>query len=220
MEKKTEYKINDNGSFTQTETIRTTPEDGVVPEREIKPAALPSETMGKYHKGYSTTKYYTTNDPRITRPLVWLFCGIFLLIGVVALVMHLWLFGILFIAAAIFTFVKSKKDIDAIAEKLEKQGKDVTIDSAEELKEVTAGVAGDLKAGFQESAQETFTKSNFRRMTKLTLPFYCILGLIVSVALSFVVSIRMGIFVFLLFTVGGILFYGVLFALLAKICEK
>lgn len=220
MDKETKYKINDNGSFTTEETIRTTPQDGVVPESKIRPAAMPQETYGKYHAGYSTTKSYSTNDPRVTRTAALIFCVIFTVIGIIALMLKLWFFGIAFIGAAIFGFVKSKRDIDAIADKLKKQGKDVTIDSKEELKEVVSGVTGDMKTGFQESARETFTDDKIKHFTKLTLPIFCILGVIVSVALSVFVSIPLGIFVLIVFAVCGALYYFVFLKLLVQLFKK
>ncbi len=220
MEKKTDYKINENGSFCKEETIRTTLEDGLVPEREIKPAALSGETRGKYHVGYSTTKTYSTNDPRITWPFVAVFCGIFLLIGIITLLLHLWFFAAAFIGIAIFGFVKANKDIDAIADKLKKQGKDVTIDSKEELNEVVTDVTDKMKTSFQEVGQETFTQAHMKHFTKKTLPIYCFFTLVVSAALGAAVHVALGILVFLVLAVGGALYYFLILKLLPKLFHK
>ncbi len=125
MKKKTDCKINENGSFMKEETILTTPEDGFVSEKERKPAAMSSETRGKYHQGHSKTKVYMTNDPRITRPFVFVICGIFLAIGILTFVLHMWFFAAVCIGTAIFSFVKANKDIDAIAKKMKEQKKSV-----------------------------------------------------------------------------------------------
>lgn len=220
MEKKTEYKTNENGSFRKEETIRTTPEDGAVSEREIRPAALSQETMGKSHIGYSTTKTVSTNDPRITRLVAGAFSVVFFLIGVVTLVLGQWLFSVAFIAAAIFILVKSKKQIDAVAEKLKEQGKDVTIDSQEELEEVVSGVTTDMATKFKETAQETFTEDHFKQFTKKTLPIYSVIGVVVSVVLGIVIDPAMGIFVFALLAAIGVFYYCVLLKLLEKIFRK
>lgn len=220
MEKKTDYKIKENGSFSKEETIRTTPEDGLVREREIRPAALSGETRGKYHLGSSTTKTYSTNDPRVTRPFVAIFCGIFLLIGIVTLLLHLWLFSAAFIGAAIFTFVKANKDIDAIADKLKKQGKDVTIDSKEELHEVVTDVTDNMKSKFQEAGQETFTDKAMKNFTKKTLPIYCIFSLVISIALAVGIHPFLGILVFLVLAGGGALYYLFVLKVLPKLFKK
>ena len=220
MEKKTDYKINENGSFRKEETTRTTPEDGLVPECEIRPAALPHTTRGKYHVGYSTTKAYSTNDPRITRPIVAVFCGIFLLVGIITLLLRLWLFAAAFIGIAIFGFVKANKDIDAIADKLKKQGKDVTIDSKEELNEVVTDVTDKMKTSFQEVGQETFTEAHLKHFTKKTLPIYCIFSLVISAVLGAAVHVALGILVFLVLAVGGALYYFLILKLLPKLFHK
>ena len=64
MKKEIEVKKNSNGTITTIETIETTPEDGFVREREIKPVNF--DTYGKYHKGYAKTKTFTTYDEAVT----------------------------------------------------------------------------------------------------------------------------------------------------------
>lgn len=220
MEKKTETKINDNGSFRKEETIRTTPEDGMVSERVTRPAATTRETRGKFHKGYTTTKTVTTNDPRVTRLVLAGFCGVFFLIGIITLVMKLWLFSAAFLSVSIFAFVKENKRINHIAQDLKKEGRDVTIDSKEELKEVAGGVTGEMKEKFEESAQETFTKEKINRFTKLTLPIYCIMAVVASVAIGILVHVGFGIAIFGLFVVIGIFYYLIFLKILVKICKK
>lgn len=217
MERKTEVKTTKSGIVFEEETIKTTPEDGFVHEQTIRPAALPTETRGKYHKGYSTTKTFSTNDPRVTRPFAYGMCGLFFVIGLGMLLAHQWFFALSFCGVSVFGFVKAKKDIDRIAQELKKQGRDVTIDSKEELCEVTSEVADIAKTGFQESAKETFTQEHMKRLTKLTLPWYCALGVIMTVVISLVVNVILGMVVLAIFCVGGFLFYGVLMKLLTLI---
>ena len=219
MKKETEYKENENGSFTVKETITTTPDDGVVPESQIRPEAMSGETRGKAHVGYSTTRTYSTNDPRVTRIVVLVFCILFVLVAVMAFNFGQWGFSILFIAAAVFIFVKGNKQIDAIAQKLKGQGKDVEIDSVEELKEVASSVSDEFKTGFKESAQGTFTEEHIKKLIKWTLPIYCVLGVLMYVLLSAVAGKVIGRRVFLIFVVGAILFYGLLL-MLAKVFKK
>ena len=68
--KKSKKNIKEDSIYTKVETIETTPNDGFVPKEVIQPTNM--KTYGQYHKGYSTTKTYTTSDPRITRPVVYL----------------------------------------------------------------------------------------------------------------------------------------------------
>lgn len=215
MEKETEQKENPNGSFVQKETITTTPEDGLVSESVHRPTAPPQETYGKYRYGYSTTKTCSTNDPRVTRTFVWAFCAVFMLIGLFLLSRHRWIFASLFLFSSVFCFVRANKDINKVVEKLKKQGKDVTIDSPEELKEVVENAAGEMKTSLRESAQDTFTNSNRKSMTKLTLPFFIGITVVVTVALSVFVSIVLGIVALVIMSLSGLLFYGVLLKLLA-----
>lgn len=137
--KKTKEKI-DNTIINNLykETIETTPEDGFVKDKEIRPVKMQHYGKGntQYHKGFAKTVSYTTNDPRITRPVAYGICGIFLAIGIIMLLIGNWFFGIIFTAIAIFGLVKSKKDIDKVAEELRSKGQDVTIDSIEEKEQL------------------------------------------------------------------------------------
>lgn len=220
MEKETTRTEEQTGLFQEQETIRTTPEDGFVPDKVTRPASMSDETRGKTHVGYQSSRSGSTNDPRVTRPVLYIFCGIFLLIALITLLNGLWGFSILFAAAAVFAFIKENKRIDGIAQQLAEKGQDVTIDSPEELKEVMTGVTDEMKTSFQKSAEETFTASNFRHFTKLTLPIFCVLGVVVSLALGFAVGKAMGIFVFVLFTAIGVFYYCVLLKIIEKIFAK
>lgn len=129
------------------------------------------------------------------RPFIYIFGGIFLLIALITLVSGRWIFSILFAAAAGFTFTKSKKRVDGIAQDLAEKGQDVTIDSSEELKEMMTGATDEMKDCFRQSAQETFTSSNLHYFTKLTLPIFCVLGLAVPLGLSLALSKFLSLFV-------------------------
>lgn len=201
-------KINDNGSITTTEIIETTPEDGFVPESVIHPNDI--DTIGKYHKGYSKTFTYTTNDPRITRPVAYTMCGIFLAIGIIMLLLQSWFFGIIFTSISIFAFFKSKKDIDKIANELKQQGKDVTIDSKEEAEQLKNEVVEDFKDGMNDVISSTFTKNNFKWFIKTSLPIYAIVVIFVSLLLGIFVNVFLGLFIFGLLTIGGFLYFFIL----------
>ncbi len=207
MEKDKVTHINTDGSFVTEETIRTTPEDGIVSERTLRPAAAPGETFGKARMGYSTTKSRSTNNPKVTKPFVYTCCGIFFLIGIGLFFTPFKIMGVFFLGMAIAGFLISKKQIDEVAESLKAQGQDVTINSPEELKEVVSEVSGQMKEDFAEVAQQTFTEQNTKSFSKTFLPIYYVLVLAVSALLWFVVHPLLSITVFVLLSVGGILYF-------------
>ncbi len=122
MKREVEIKTNDNGSYTEKITITQTPEDGFVPDSVMRPNTR--HTRGKFHKGYGKTIIYTTNDPRVTRPVAYGMCGLFLIIGIILLLFHVWLIGFPFIGMALIAFFGFKKQIDTIAEELEENRQD------------------------------------------------------------------------------------------------
>lgn len=63
MKREVKYKTNDNGSYTEIETATQTPEDGFVPEEEMK--LWTDHQKKRYFKGYGASVSYTTNDPRV-----------------------------------------------------------------------------------------------------------------------------------------------------------
>lgn len=80
MDKKRETKEISKIKF-DVETITTTPEDGFVSKKVITPISM--DNYGKYHKGYSTTKIYSTNNPKISRLFTYSMCGIFFTLGLI-----------------------------------------------------------------------------------------------------------------------------------------
>lgn len=114
-------KTNSNSSKTTIGTIETTPNDGFVSEKDIRPYKYRNE--GKYHKGYSKTYTYTTNNPTITR--------IFVIVLTVALLIFgyffakiLPIFGYLFMVVVLLMFVKSMFEINKISKQLKKNQED------------------------------------------------------------------------------------------------
>lgn len=205
MEKKIETKLRDNGTYIKVETIKTTPEDGFVHQKVIRPVGM--KNHGKYYKGYSTTKFFSTNDPRITRPLAYCMCILFLIIGIILLLFRSWFFGIIFVATGIFSLITSKKDIDSITNKLKKQGYDVTIDSEEEKEQLKKEFVGTLNSNFNEAVSQTFTKDNKKWFMKIFISLYSAITLIISLLLSIFINIFLGLFVFIILLVSGLLYY-------------
>lgn len=124
MEIKEEIKKNSNGSVTNIKTIETTPEDGFVPESVLRPASR--STYGKYHKGYAKTVSVSTNNPKVTRPVVYGMCGIVLVIGILAFLTFSKFLGLIFIGFSILFFFNAKKEIDEVAKKIKNQTQDFT----------------------------------------------------------------------------------------------
>lgn len=58
MEKDTVFTEEENDLCYDYETIRTTPEDGFVPDRKTRPVLAFGETRGKSHVGYQNTRFF------------------------------------------------------------------------------------------------------------------------------------------------------------------
>lgn len=208
--KKTKEKVNNTIINNLTvETIETTPKDGFVSDKEIRPVKMQHYGDGntQYHKGYAKTVVYTTNDPRITRPFIKVVCGIFLTIGLIMLLFRNWFFGIIFVGTSIFTYIKANKDIDKVAEKLKNKGQDVTIDSIEEKEQLKSEVVGIVKDGLKDVTSSTFTKDRYKGFAKATIPIYCVVATIIVILISIFINIFLGLFLLIILGLGGFLYY-------------
>ena len=131
MKREVDYKINDNGSYTEIVKVTQTPEDGFVSKDEMMPSA--DRHTKRFFKGYAIEVGYTTNDPRVTRPFVYGACGLIIIIGIILSAFHVWMIGIPFIGMALIIFFSSMKSINAIEKELkEKKRQDVTGDKSAE----------------------------------------------------------------------------------------
>ncbi len=221
MKQERTHRTDEHGIFYTEETVQITPEDGIVSERTIRPAAAPQQTRGKARMGYSTTKSFSTNDPKVGRVVTAFVSGFFFLCGLLfALFSYNRWMGIFFMVIAVYLFVTMNRKINQNAAELKAKGADVTIDSPEELHEVVGQLKDQMTSNLKEASQETFTKNNMKDFTRKTLPFYCILGLITSLALGFAIHVAMGVVVFLLLTVFGVFYYGILIKLITKHSQK
>ena len=200
------------------ETIDTTPEDGFVKDKEIRPVKMQHYGKGntQYRKGFAKTVTYSTNDPRITRPFAYGVGGIFLAIGIIMLLVGNCFFGIIFTAIAIFGLVKSKKDIDKVAEELKRKGKDVTIDSIEEKEQLKNEIRDIFENSINNITTSTFTKANYKTFAKSTIPIYCIISAIIVILISAFINIFFGMFVLLIIGAVGLLYY----YLISKLFKK
>ena len=174
MEKQTQTKINDNGTYTKIETIQTTPDDNFVPFDTRRPNALYDYNKDKmYHKGNSKTVSFTTDDPRITRPFVCIVSLIFIAIGIYQILNDLVFFGIIFLPIGIAFFIKGNKDIDKIAKEYKKQNIDTSINSLEEAKELTKQVSSNVINSAVDVKRSIFTKKNNEEISNNKFNIFC-----------------------------------------------
>ena len=178
------------------------------------------DVIGKYHKGYTKTKVYTTNDPRITRPFVYGICGLFFAIGLIVTLFGLWIIGIPFIAISIFAFIKSKKDIDKIGEDLKSKGHDVTVDSIEEKEQLKEEIKNTIGNEFKDVTSNIFTKDKYNWFMKNFLLIYGVIIIVIPILLGIVVNIYFGLFIFVLLLFIGILYYHIILKIFNKSRRK
>ena len=119
MEKHEKEKINEDGSFVKTTITTTDSKDGFIPESEIR--TVNPNTYGKYHKGYSKTISFVTNDPKVTRPFVNKICGFFVIIALFLIGKFM---GVFILALIIPGYLKMQEDINKIEESLKKKKQD------------------------------------------------------------------------------------------------
>ena len=215
MEKKV-IKEENNGLYTKVETIETTPEDGFVNKADINKVDI--NNYRKYQKGYSKSFSFGTNDPRITRPLAYSMFGIFLVIGIIILLLNLTsmnfimiFMGACFIFSGISGIIKSKKDIDKIEQELKKTGnyhEKLSKDEKEEYKKI-------ITDGISNVKKSTFTKDNFNWFLKISLPIYCVIGIIVFLFITIFINVFLGIFILITLILCGLFYYWII----AKICK-
>lgn len=218
MEKKIIDEKNENSLYSKITIEKQTPEDGFIDENKEHLATSWSEINNPprqvYYKGYAKKISYTTNDPRITRPVAYAICSVFLVIGIILLLSHSWFFGISFTSMALFAFYKSKKDIDAIEENLKKQGHDMN--SKEKKEEVRKEFIGTMKDGINDVTTSTFTKEHFNWFFKVSVPIYCIIVIVTSLFLTIAVHWILGLVVFGICSICGVFFYYIV----SKICKN
>lgn len=214
---KKETRISDGEIKATIETIETVPEDGFVSDEELSPVKMQHYSKGntQLHMGYSKTIVVTTDDPRITRPFVRIICGLFFAIGLVMLLLGGFFFGAVFVVVSVFTYIKSNKEIDKVAERLEKEGRDVTIDSPEEREQLKQEVTSFVTDSVKDVASGTFTKEHFKWFAKATIPVYCIISALIVVFIGVFVNIFLGLFLLIILGLFGWLYYFIL----SKICK-
>lgn len=186
-----------DGTTKTEETKEYAPEDGF-----IEDDYLLMEDKGVYHKGYQTRKTVTTNDPRIVRAFLKSFCLLFLGIGLFLLIIHQWLFGMIFVLTSIYIYkIENQKNDKREKEfvknpQYNKQDKQVVDDFKQEIKEET-----------KRTFFYAFSKENGRKFKKIFLLFYTIIVLLMTVLLGVFISWLLAFFILGLLIFVGILYY-------------
>nr|WP_317363518.1 hypothetical protein [uncultured Blautia sp.] len=152
MERKTIKTDNSNNKVQFTKTSTTiTPDDGFVNERKLGHIGHFGES--NYIKGHAKSVSFSTDDPRVTKPFLYIMIIIFIVIGLILLFTDAWFIGIAFL---VMTFLTYRSNIKSIREKeieYTNKGKDTTIDSLNEAKEIFSELNEEIKDSFRESAE-------------------------------------------------------------------
>ena len=187
----------EDGTTKTKKTIKYTPEDGFIEDDYFL-----MEDKGVYHKGYQTRKTVTTNDPRIIRAFLKSFCLLFLGIGVFLLLIHQWVFGIIFVLLSIFIYIIENRKNDEREKEFvknpqyNKQDKQVINDFKQEIKEET-----------KNTFSNAFSKENGKQFKKIFLLFYSIIVLLMTVLLGIFISWLLAFFILGLLIFVVILYY-------------
>lgn len=152
MERKTIKTDNSNNKVQFTKTSTTiTPDDGFVNERKLGHIGHFGES--NYIKGHAKSVSFSTDDPRVTKPFLYIMITIFIVIGLILLFTDAWFIGIAFL---VITFLTYRSNIKSIREKeieYANKGRDTTIDSLNEAKEIFSELNEEIKDSFRESAE-------------------------------------------------------------------
>lgn len=152
MKRKTIKTDNSNNKVQFTKTSTTiTPDDGFVNERKLGHIGHFGES--NYIKGHAKSVSFSTDDPRVTKPFLYIMITIFIVIGLILLFTDAWFIGIAFL---VMTFLTYRSNIKSIREKeieYANKGRDTTIDSLNEAKEIFSELNEEIKDSFRESAE-------------------------------------------------------------------
>ena len=118
------------------------------------------EETGVYHKGYQTRKTITTNDPKIIRAFIKIFCFLFLEIGLFLLIIHQWVFGVIFVLISVYVYKMENQKNDEREKELVKNPQY----NKQEIKEET-----------KSTFSKVFSKENGKQFKKIFLLFYSII---------------------------------------------
>ena len=197
MKEKKEVIHFEDGTTKTKKTRNYKPEDGFIEDDYFL-----MEDKGVYHKGYQTRKTVTTNDPRIIRAFLKSFCLLFLGIGVFLLLIHQWVFGVIFVLISVYVYKMENQKNDEREKELvknpqyNKQDQQIVDDFKQEIKEET-----------KSTFSKVFSKENGKQFKKIFLLFYSIIVLLMTVLLGVFISWLLAFFILGLLIFVVILYY-------------
>ena len=197
MKEKKEVIHFEDGTTKTKKTRNYKPEDGFIEDDYFL-----MEDKGVYHKGYQTRKTVTTNDPRIVRAFLKSFCLLFLGIGLFLLIIHQWLFGMIFVLTSVFIYkMENQKNDEREKEfvknpQYNKQDKQVINDFKQEIKEET-----------KNTFSNTFSKENGKQFKKIFILLYSIITFLIVLLIGIFISWLLALFILCLLAFVGILYY-------------
>jgi hypothetical protein len=150
MERKTIKTDNNKIQFTKTSTT-ITPDDGFVNERKLGHIGHFGES--NYIKGHARSVSFSTDDPRVTKPVLYIMITIFIVIGLILLFTDAWFIGIVCLVMTFLTYRSNRQSIREKEIEYAKKGKDTTIDSLNEAKEILSELNEEIKGSFRESGE-------------------------------------------------------------------
>ena len=150
MERKTIKTDNNKIQFTKTSTT-ITPDDGFVNERKLGHIRHFGES--NYIKGHARSVSFSTDDPRVTKPVLYITITIFIVIGSILLFTDAWFIGIVCLVMTFLTYRSNRQSIREKEIEYAKKGKDTTIDSLNEAKEILSELNEEIKGSFRESGE-------------------------------------------------------------------
>ena len=143
-----------------------------------------------------------TNDPRVVCAFIKSFCLLFLGIGVFLLLIHQWVFGIIFVLSSVFIYkTENQKNDEREKEFIKnpqynKEDRQVVDDFKKEIKEET-----------KSTVSKAFSKENGKQFKKIFLLFYSTIVLLMTVLLGVFISWLLAFFILGLLIFVGILYY-------------
>ena len=120
-----------------------------------------------------------------------------------------------FILFSLCGFVIAKKDIDKIAKELKKKGYDVTIDSKEEIEDISKEMIEKMGTNFEVSKKNTFKKEHYNVFFKISIPIYSIIVILTTLLIAIFTNFIFALILFLAEILLGILYYKIV----KKICK-
>ncbi len=116
--------INENGTYTTKKKITTTEEDGLINIRRIH--GRRTESRERYFKGNAVSYHYQTNDPKVTKPALFIMSIVMLIAAaamfVLAVLFHamtILFFGVIFVIFGIVILISNVRAIHRVEKEIQ-----------------------------------------------------------------------------------------------------